>query len=141
MKSSGYCYLSNNLNHIYLFESIFTSLCGKFSLILIFFWTLFRYIILKAYSQHLFNSSDSTELKASELFSSFQVTLIQELFLRSSYLSECEMMPLLSISVWFSKSYCQSQKARGNWYSHSQSSNLIRTDPDTLRAPPSLSDL
>lgn len=60
----------------------------------------------------------------------FLVTLIQELFLLSSYLSEHGMMPLLSISVWFSKSCCQScsskkWKAHGNWCSHSQFSNLI----------------
>ena len=44
-------------------------------------------------------SLEKTELEESELFSSFLVTLIQELFLLSSYLSEHGMMPLLSISV------------------------------------------
>lgn len=51
--------LNNNLSHMYLSKILHCFPMWKFSQVLTFFWTLFRYdIILKTYSQHLFNSSD-----------------------------------------------------------------------------------
>lgn len=91
-------------------------------------------IISEASSQHLSNSPALTGWRKVSSSLSFQVALIRQLFLLSSCLSEHEMMPLLSISVWFSKSCCQSYSskwnAHGNWHSHSLSS-LIGTDPHT----------